>query len=265
MAQNGDTAPTTVSATPYLYYVDGKFHAGSEGGPVVTQVAADERTPYENMYAVWVPKLQVRITGNTDTKTYNGNEQSVTGYTVEYKVGSDDWTTTAPDGVSVTLKTAGTDVAKGTNVNTDPGYPMGLTKDSFTVDPGTNIFDPTTDFTVTDGWLKITPKALTITAKDKIYTYNGEAQGPAGTYTAEFDTYVTVEGLQGSDALTSITLTGSQTNVGTYTDEIVPSAAAIGENTSNYEITYVEGDLTITKAPLTITADSASKEYDGTP
>ena len=114
------------------------------------------------------------------------------------------------------------------------------------------------------GKLTITKAALTITADDQAYTYNGAAQGEDNaTYTD--DSKVTVEGLKGSDALTSVTLNGQETNVGEYAGKIAPSAAEIGEATGNYDITYVAGKLTITKAALTITADSASKKYDGTP
>ena len=42
VAQTGDTPPTTVTADPYLYYVDGAFHVGSEGGTVATKVASDD-------------------------------------------------------------------------------------------------------------------------------------------------------------------------------------------------------------------------------
>ena len=82
--------------------------------------------------------------------------------------------------------------------------------------------------------LTITKHALTIAAKPQTYEYNGANQGPAGTYTTGFDTYVTVTGLQGSDALTSITMAGSQRDVNTYENEIIPSAAEVGANTDNY-------------------------------
>ena len=99
----------------------------------------------------------------------------------------------------------------------------------------------------------------------KTYEYNGDDQGPAGTYTSGFDTYVTVTGLQGTDALTSITLSGIRTEVGIYEDEIVPSAAAVGTNTGNYTISYVEGDLTITASTkeLAVVSKPGSWMYDG--
>ena len=61
--------------------------------------------------------------------------------------------------------------------------------------------------------------------------------------------------------MTSITLSGQETNAGTYTNEIVPSAAAIGENTGNYEISYVKNTLTIKKKEAKITVDNKSKIF----
>ena len=116
-----------------------------------------------------------------------------------------------------------------------------------------------------EGDLTINKATLTITAKDQTYTYNGSAQGPAGTYTTGFSTYVTVEGLLGNDQLTSITMAGSQTNVGEYANEIVPSAAAIGNSTGNYNISYNNALLTINKADLTITINNTNKVYDNSP
>ena len=105
----------------------------------------------------------------------------------------------------------------------------------------------TDQFTVhtQDGTLEIIQALLTIIANDQTYVYNGELQGEDNaTYTDA--SKVTVEGLQGSDALTSITLDGQQKLVGVYGDCIIPSAAAIGNATDNYDITYVLGRLTIT-------------------
>ena len=101
----------------------------------------------------------------------------------------------------------------------------------------------------------MTPAELTVTAQPQTYVYNGSAQGPAGTYTSDFDTYVTVVGLMPGDELTSVTVSGSQTNAGVYPTEILPSDLEIGTATSNYSITYVPASLTITPI-LTITATS---------
>ena len=182
-----------VSEPNFLWYDGSAYHKGSVTGAVATQVAADEAHPYDYLYAVWQPKLQVKITGNTDTKTYNGSEQSVTDFTVEYKLGDGDWMTTVPAGVSVSLKAGKEAVAKGTNVNTDPGYPMGLTEDDFTVTSTTYELDTAYDdngYSYEDGWLKITPitdaVTVTIVGNNDSKVYNGNEQSVTGyTYSAK--------------------------------------------------------------------------------
>ncbi|MCM5559547.1 MBG domain-containing protein, partial [Pleomorphomonas sp. JP5] len=46
-------------------------------------------------------------------------------------------------------------------------------------------------------------------------------------------------------------------NAGSYT------LTAFGLTSGNYDISYVAGALTVNKAALTVTANSASKTYDG--
>ena len=92
---------------------------------------------------------------------------------------------------------------------------------------------------------------LTITAKNQEYTYNGQIQGDgdmAYEDPAEIDKKVTVIGLQGSDALTSIIVEGQGQEVNDYT--LMPSNAIVGDATDNYDITYVPGTLTIKEKPL---------------
>ena len=174
-------------------------------------------------------------------KTYDGTALTASGEVTGYK-----------NNETATFTVTGSQTEAGSSTNT---YTL--------------VFDQTaaeTDYTISEnlGTLTVTKAALTITAKDQSYTYNGAAQGEDNATYAD-DSKVTVEGLKGSDALTSVTLNGQETNVGEYAGKIAPSAAEIGEATGNYDITYVAGKLTITKAALTITADSASKKYDGTP
>ena len=112
---------------------------------------------------------------------------------------------------------------------------------------------------------EIKPKPVTVTVKEQTCTYNGSAQGENNaTYTSNFDSKVTVSGLLTGDALTSIKLNGQETNAGEYAGKIVASAAAIGDNTNNYAITYVAGKLTIQPKAVTITAGSREFTYDGT-
>ena len=104
----------------------------------------------------------------------------------------------------------------------------------------------------------ITPKAATITAKAQTITHGGSISSLVGD--------VTVTGLAGEDALDSITLTPSTTNV-TESGTITPSGAVIknGGNTvtDNYNITYNTGNLTITAASMEVSATGYSGTYDG--
>jgi len=102
--------------------------------------------------------------------------------------------------------------------------------------------------------LTINKRNLTITADSDTKVYDGTALTK--------DSYTTTE-LAAGDQIKSVTITGSQTNVGTSNN--VPSAAVIkkGETdvTANYNITYTNGTLEVTKKTLTITADAKSKNY----
>ena len=115
---------------------------------------------------------------------------------------------------------------------------------------------------------------MTITANSQTYTYNGKIQGPSDAVyedAAEIENMVTVDGLQGSDALTYIEVDGQSdsANAGVYENVLVPGSAAIGvdgTHTSNYEISYVNGNITIQKAAaelLGLEATGYSGTYDG--
>lgn len=73
-------------------------------------------------------------------------------------------------------------------------------------------------------------------------------------------------GLKNTDTIGGVTLSSSgamdTAARGTYT--ITPSAATGGTfDSNNYNITYSNGNLTVDRAPLTVTANNASKTYDG--
>ena len=203
-------------------------------------------------------EVVVTIKGNTDTKTYNGSEQSVTGYTVE--------------SISNSLYTAndftftGTAEAKGINAGT---YEMGLTAAQFTNKSKnfTNV-----EFVVTDGELTIHKRgdttidgneAVTITANSNSVNYDGKEHGENGFTSAN---------LAPNQEVKSVTITGSEINTGRYPGKLVPSAAVIVDNsgndvTANYVITYAKGDLVISpitdKVTVTIKGNTDSVRYNG--
>ena len=99
---------------------------------------------------------------------------------------------------------------------------------------------------------------LVITASSGSMTYGGTAPTIAPSYS----------GFVNGDSPASLTTTptcsttaSSSTPVGTYTGADTCSGAV----DPNYTFTYVAGNVTISKAALTITASSASMNYGGTP
>ena len=255
---------TQGGTTPWLVYHEAEGDTAAHftvydpenadlNGRTVTQVAADEKQPYDDLFAVWQPELTVKITGNTDTEVYNGGEQSVTGFTVEYYLGGVKQDS-APEDVSVALKTGKTAEAKGTNVGT---YNMDLTLADFVIDPGSYYYDPTNGGNeYTDGWLKITPASVTLTAVSDSKVYNGSSQTITGFTPSVAG--LTFEGVSAS---------GSGTNVGTY--DVTFTGVTVNtttDTTGNYVVTGVtDGTLTITPKPVTVKANDAGKVYDNDP
>ena len=198
-----------------------------------------------------IDKVTVTIKGNTGSETYNGEEQSVTGYTVE-SISNNLYTSS-----DFSLKEGVIAKAKGTDANT--AYLMNLTSDSF--DNKSQNFS-NVEFDVTDGSLTITKRNIVVTANDVTVPYDGNPHGGNGC---------TADNLVEGHNVTA-TITGSETNVGVYKGKLDPSNATItnqsGTNvTNNYNIAYVPGTLTITKrtetATVTITGNHNSVKYNG--
>nr|WP_255502210.1 MBG domain-containing protein [Algoriphagus sp. AK58] len=110
--------------------------------------------------------------------------------------------------------------------------------------------DPNYDFTLVNGTLSITPATLTIIADDKSRVYG--AVNPPLTFSyaglVNGDTGVAVEPSLATTATSS-------SNVGTYPITLT------GGSDPNYAITRVNGTLSVTPAPLTITVDNKQKIY----
>ena len=162
---------------------------------------------------------------SVDGFTYNGNGQKPT---ITVKDGTNADAQVIPTNeYTVTIKDAnGNTVDNPTNVGT---YTVVITDN----DGGNYNVSGTTTFVINQ-------KALTITADDASKVYDGQAL-TKNSYTNS--------ALATGDAITSVTITGSQTNVGTSNN--VPSAAVIKKGdvdvTANYNITYVNGTLEVTK------------------
>ena len=193
-------------------------------------------------------EVTVRIKGNKDTATYNGTDQSVSGYTV--------------DSISNTLYTStdftlnGQATATGKDAKT---YPMNLDATQF-VNNNTNFSNVKFEI-AEDGQLVINPRAVTLTSEKASKPYDG-------TPLTRPD--VKVEGNFVDGEVTKVEATGSVTYVseGEVTNTIVITK---GENfkESNYSITKHEGTLSITEVDaevtVTIKGHEATATYDGDP
>lgn len=184
-------------------------------------------------------EIELIIVGNTLEQTYDGQVHTANNYEVTYPAG-----TSSTDFQIVTSKTASisaTDVkttAEGT-VDADGRYMMGLTAEDFTV---TSEKYGKIKVTYTDGWLKITPIAITLKSSNASKTYDGVAL-TKNEVTVISGSFVSDEGLD-------YNVTGSQTKVGSSKNTYTYTAKT-GTTLTNYTITEEEGNLTVTLPDLT--------------
>jgi DNA-binding beta-propeller fold protein YncE len=109
------------------------------------------------------------------------------------------------------------------------------------------------NFTYTSGTLTIEKVVLTVTAENKNMVY-GDAEIPS--LTLNYSGFKNSENVSFIDSPVQATADATaSTHAGTV--DIIPS----GGNDNNYAFTYVNGTLTIDKAPLTATANNASRTY----
>lgn len=250
------TAPTSNGTGAFTYFSadtsiasvissTGVVSINSAGSVVITVQQASDGTYNMATISKTLTILKKGITASSITaedKVYDGTTSAtvdVSGLSFTGIVGSDVVTVTSV-GVFDT-KNVGTNKTV-TLTNTYGGADIG----NYTI----------TDQTTTTA--SITAKTLTVTAIDKSKTYDGTIYS-AG-YSVTYDSFVSGEGV--SNLSGTVTYTGSAitaTDVGSYT--ISPT----GYTSSNYNIQYVAGALSISKAGLNITGITAEdKVYDGT-
>ena len=185
-------------------------------------------------------EVTVTITGNHNTRVYNGSEQSVTGYTTD--VGEKT--------ITVALKEGSKAEAKGMNAGK---YDMGLTKDNFTV---TSQNYSNIKVVVVDGYLKIDPitekVTVTVTEKSDTVTYDGKEHTVTGykSISADNTLYDVTTSVRATE---TAAWTAKGTYVGTYHVGIEPSDFKnTSGNFTNVEFVIVDGDLVITPASVAI-------------
>ena len=192
----------------------------------------------------------VELEANSKTVPYNGQEQSVSGFTG------------APEDADFSNITVG---AAGTNVGE---YPVGIAAGDF---KNTNETFTNVEFVVVDGTLKITPVTdkvvVTITENSDTVAYDGKEHTVTGykSMTADNTLYNVATSVQETP---TEAWTAKGTNVGEYPVGIESKDFKnTNANFSNVEFVVVDGKLEITpntdKVVVTITENSGSVKYDG--
>ncbi len=216
-------------------------------------------------------KIEVDVTGNTDTVDYNGDDQSVTGYTIDGV-----WLVNTADRQDATaLYTAFTKPEQSAAIATgkdarQEAYPMNLSAESFTNTDKTN-FEVT--FNVTNGWIKIDklPVTVTVTGNSATKEYNGEEQSVNG-YTASADSALYTADYYKGPAQDAAVVTAKGTNVDTYTMTVTADDFAANDDpaNANFDVTFevTPGTLEIipskTEVTVYVKGNSATEVYDGT-
>ena len=178
-----------------------------------------------------ITAADLTVTASDQTKVYGATDPTLT-YSITGFQGTD---TEADLDTEVSISRA-----VGEDVGTYTITPSAAADSNYTVS------FVTADFT-------ITAAALTVTASDQTKVYG--ATDPTLTYS--------ITGFQGTDTEADLDTAVSISravgeDVGTYT--ITPSAAA----DSNYTVSFVTADFTITAADLTVTASDQTKVYGAT-
>jgi gliding motility-associated-like protein len=204
-------------------------------------LAANYNITYSSAGKLTVNTASVTVTAQTDTKVYNRTTAS----------------TVAPMVTGILLTDAVGTAPSQSFDNWNVGTGKTLTASGLVINDGNGGANYSITY-LTDATGVITTAPLTVTAQTDTKTYNG---------TTSSAVLPIVETLQTGDA---VTLAGIETfdnkNVGTA-KVLTPSGTVIGDGNggANYAISYVTY-LTgvITTAPLTVTAQTDTKVYDGT-
>ena len=198
--------------------------AGNAVGTYAVTVNLGSNPNYEvtaNGGTFTINKRPATVTANNASKTYGGDDPELTA-TVEGTVGS--------DAIDYTLSRA-----EGENAGS---YAV-------TVTPGAN---PNYEVTAMGGTFTINKRTATVTANSASKVYGD----------ADPELTAMVGGLQNGDTATDINYTLSRAegeDIGSYAVTVTPGSNA------NYELSVVGSQFTITKRPITVTADTLTKIY----
>ena len=205
-----------------------------------------ETITVEGTATLTITKRSVTLTSATENKPYDG--KALTNKTVD--VAGDGWATNEGAEYSVT----GTQTLVGSSPN------------AFTYTLNSNTKADNYNITKTEGTLTVTSRdakyQISPQANSDSVKYDGTAHTVSGFVTDSF----TVDG--NVYTVSGLTAEGTGTDAGNYTVSVSGTAVVKDSDgndvTDEFSVTPIAGTLTIAKRDVTLTSDSAAKEYDGT-
>lgn len=246
----GSTLTANAAADLYAEYAAATVNVYDPGRRITITAGNNEIIVYYT--------LPLTLTAGSAEKVYDGAPLTQPAFTAEGLVNGD---TAEKISLSMTAESTITNVGSVSNVidRTTVQYDGGALPAYYTL-------------TLQPGTLTVTrrgagEKKVKIIANSYTVEYDGRFHGANG-YTTEY--------LAPGHKVKKLILAGGRTDAGEYPGEFVPYDAAIvdangNDVTYNYVITYVAGDLTITKRgldpknPVIVRADNSEVEYDGQP
>jgi filamentous hemagglutinin family protein len=157
------------------------------------------------------------------------------------------------EGASVSQTTGTLDTA---NVGSSKTVTTNLSSSDFAANSGTQLSNYTLPTSASGNIGSVTPAPLTVSAANASKTYDGAAYtGGNGVAYAGFVNNETPGVLGGTLAYTG-TSQGAR-NAGSYV--ITPA----GLSSSNYAVSFADGSLSVAPTPLTVTAVTNTKSFDG--
>ncbi|MGZ3879238.1 MAG: MBG domain-containing protein, partial [Mucilaginibacter sp.] len=258
--QNGETVGTVTIA----YGTGSAANASVAGSPYNSQITASAATGgtfnagnYTLAYNkgnITITQATLTITANNISKTYGTALTGGAGSSAFTSVGLQNGETVG----TVTIA-YGTGSAANASVAGSP-YNSQVTASAVT---GGTFNAGNYSIGYNPGNITITQATLTITANNISKTYGTALTGGAGS------SAFTSVGLQNGETIGTVTIaygTGAAANASVagspYNSQVTASLATGGTfNAGNYTLAYNKGNITITQATLTITANNVSKAY----
>lgn len=245
--QNGETIGSATLTSTGNLAGNPLTNAGSYAGNIVASGAAGGTFNIDNYTVNYVDggltvnKKAATVTADSNTLTYNGATQSVNGFTVSGLVNGQDGS-----------------VLTGMAESGGSGRNAG----GYTHQYATGSYSGNYALTFVPGQLTITPAPITISTTDVTKTYDG--------LTSAVGTPTVVGGqLFGGDTLNNNGVYAyTDPNAGTGDKTVTVGGVTVndGNGSGNYKISYADNTTsTINPAALTVTANDASKTYDGQP